>query len=51
LIDELNKISAQTVKEKLVTSEISLWSSEWLLMLAILFLALEWFIRKRAGML
>ncbi|HSL88799.1 MAG TPA: hypothetical protein VK870_05840, partial [Ignavibacteriaceae bacterium] len=51
LIDELKKISAQTVKEKLVTSEISLWSSEWLLMITILFLALEWFIRKQAGML
>jgi hypothetical protein len=51
LIDELKKISAQTVKEKLVTSEISLWSNEWLLILTILLFAIEWLIRKRAGML
>lgn len=51
LISALNKISSGSVKEKIITSEISLWSSEWLLFLIILLLALEWFIRKRSGML
>ncbi len=51
LIDELNKISARAVKEKFLTSEINLWSSEWLLILTILIFAMEWFIRKRSGML
>lgn len=51
LIRELNKISSSSIKDKFITSEISLWSSEWLLLLTILFLAMEWFIRKRAGML
>ncbi len=51
LIAELNKLSSIAVKEKFVTSEINLWSSEWLLLLTILIFALEWFLRKRAGML
>ena len=47
-IDELNRIST---KEKVVTSEITLWSDTWMLILAIFFFSLEWFIRKRNGML
>lgn len=47
-IDEINKFST---KEKIITSEIRLWSSEWMLVLAILFFSLEWFIRKRIGLL
>jgi len=47
-IDEINKVST---KEKIITSEIKLWSSEWMLLLAILFFSLEWFIRKRIGLL
>ncbi len=47
-IDELNK---SFTKEKVITSEIKLWSSEWMLILAILFFSLEWFIRKRMGLL
>lgn len=48
LLDNLNKSSS---KEKFITSEIRLWSDEWLLIIVILLFAAEWFIRKRAGML
>jgi len=47
-IDEINMLST---KEKIIASEIMLWSSEWMLVLAILFFSLEWFIRKRIGLL
>ncbi len=48
LIKNLNK---RTSKEKTNVNEIKLWSNEWLMAIAILFFALEWFFRKRAGML
>ncbi len=48
LIKELNKKAS---KEKTSVSEIRLWSNEWLMVIAILLFALEWFFRKRAGML
>lgn len=51
LINVLNKLSSNAINEKFVTSEISVWSNEWLLMLTILIFAIEWFIRKRSGML
>jgi hypothetical protein len=51
LIKELKEISSNAIKEKFITSEISLWSSEFLLIMAILVFAIEWFVRKRAGML
>lgn len=51
LIDQLNKINSQSAKEKISTSEIKLWSSEWFLILVILLFSIEWFLRKRFGML
>ena len=48
IIKNLNK---RTSKEKTIVSEIKLWSNEWLMAIAILLFALEWFFRKRAGML
>ncbi|MFZ0456106.1 MAG: CARDB domain-containing protein [Ignavibacteriaceae bacterium] len=48
IIKNLNKRAS---KEKTIVSEIKLWSNEWLMAIAILFFALEWFFRKRAGML
>ncbi len=51
LIARLNEINLNSSKEKLKTSEIRLWSDEWLLVIVILLFALEWFIRKREGML
>lgn len=51
LLSYLNQINISASKEKLITSEIRLWSDEWLLIIVILFFAAEWFVRKRAGML
>jgi hypothetical protein len=51
LFDVLNKLNSQSAKEKINVSEINLWSDEWLLGLTILIFSLEWFIRKRSGML
>ncbi len=51
LIARLNEINLKSSKEKLKTSEIRLWSDEWLLVVVIILFALEWFIRKREGML
>lgn len=51
LLNELNKINLKASKEKLITSEIRLWSDEWFLIIIILLFATEWFLRKRSGML
>lgn len=48
ILDELNKKSS---KEKIDTKEFSLWSNEFLLIAIVLLFAIEWFIRKREGML
>ena len=51
IISEINDIFNSTKEEVVEKNEIVLWSNEWLLILSILFLSLEWFLRKRAGML
>jgi hypothetical protein len=51
LIAKLNEINRNSSKEKIITSEIRLWSDEWLLIIVILLFAIEWFLRKRSGML
>ena len=51
LFNILKRINEKSSREKTDVSEISLWSSEWLMALVILLLGLEWFLRKRAGML
>src|SRR5690606_8911836 len=51
LFSILKKINENASREKIETSEINLWSSEWLMALIILLLGAEWFLRKRAGML
>lgn len=51
LINELKRISSIAMKENYITSEISFWSSEYLLIFVILLFGAEWFIRKRSGML
>lgn len=51
LITQLNKLNSTSPKEKIVTSEIRLWSDEWLLIVVILLFSIEWFLRKRSGML
>jgi hypothetical protein len=51
LLNKLKELKINSSKEKVVTSEITLWSDTWMLIIAILLFALEWFIRKRNGML
>ncbi len=51
LLNYLKELNTNSTKEKLLTSEIRLWSDEWFLIIIILLFAIEWFIRKRAGML
>jgi hypothetical protein len=51
LFSTLKKINENASKEKIETSEINLWTNEWLMAIVILLLGLEWFLRKRAGML
>jgi hypothetical protein len=51
LFDILIKLNKESSKEKLNVSGINLWSDEWLLGLTILIFSIEWFIRKRSGML
>ncbi len=51
LLNYLTELNETSTKEKLITSEIRLWSDEWLLIIVIFLFATEWFIRKRTGML
>ncbi len=51
LINTLDNLNKNSSKEKLSTSEIHLWSDERLLVIVILLFAIEWFVRKRSGML
>ena len=51
LFSVINNLNKKASKEKMIVSEIKLWSNEWLMAIAILLFALEWFFRKRAGML
>jgi hypothetical protein len=51
LFKMLKNLDEKKSNVKLVKSEYTLWSSEWLLLSAIILLGLEWFFRKRSGML
>jgi hypothetical protein len=51
LLERLKNLKINSSKERIVTSEISLWSDTWMLMIAIFLFSMEWFIRKRSGML
>jgi hypothetical protein len=51
LLNILKELKINSSKEKVVTSEINLWSDTWMLIIAVLLFSLEWFIRKRNGML
>ncbi len=50
LADELLRINSSYSKDKISVDEIILWSNEWTLFLVILLFAVEWFLRKKAGM-
>jgi len=51
IFNRINELTKNSGKEKITTSEINLWSDEWLLVIAIILFSLEWFLRKRIGML
>ncbi len=51
LFDIINEKNKKSIKEKIITSELRLWSNEWLMIAVIILFALEWFFRKRWGML
>lgn len=51
IIGELERRVNLFSNEKIITSEVTLWSDEWLLIIVIFLLSLEWFIRKNSGML
>ena len=51
LFNRLAEITKTTSKIKIVSSDVNLWSDEWLLVVAILLFSIEWFLRKRMGML
>jgi hypothetical protein len=51
LISIIRSINENSRKDKILTSDITLWSDEWLMVIVIFLFSLEWFLRKRAGML
>lgn len=51
LISKINESIRKVSDEKIVESQFRLWSSEWMLVIAILLFSIEWFIRKQSGML
>ncbi len=51
LLEKLKELKINSSKDRIVTSEISLWSNTWMLLIAIFLFSMEWFIRKRNGML
>jgi hypothetical protein len=51
LFKQVRALNEKAVKEKIITSDFTLWSDEWLMMIVILLFSFEWFFRKRAGML
>lgn len=51
LFDLLIDLNKKSSKEKIDTKEFSLWSNELLMIAIILLFGIEWFVRKREGML
>lgn len=51
IIQKIKIVNEKSKRDKIVTSDFTLWSNEWLMAIAIFLFALEWFLRKRAGML
>ena len=51
IFNEINNKKYNKVLKKTYIQENDLWSSELLLLIIILLFSLEWFFRKRAGML
>ena len=51
LKSKIEKIISSESKDKVSVSEVNLWSNKWIMIIIICLFAIEWFIRKRAGML
>ncbi len=51
LFDILRNLDKESSKERIETSEIYLWSNEWLLVVVIILFGMEWFFRKRWGLI
>lgn len=51
LREEIRNRINKSSDEKIVESQIKLWSNEWLMIISILLFSLEWFLRKQNGML
>jgi hypothetical protein len=51
IFQKIRMVNEKSVRDKIITSDITLWSDEWLMVIAIFLFSLEWFLRKRAGML
>ncbi|MDP3147613.1 MAG: hypothetical protein Q8N83_00660 [Ignavibacteria bacterium] len=51
LFDKLKEITKNTSKNKIEVSEYRIWSNEFMLVFIILLFAVEWFLRKREGLL
>jgi hypothetical protein len=51
IFQKIRMMNEKSLRDKIVTSDITLWSDEWLMVIAIFLFSLEWFLRKRAGML
>lgn len=48
---EIENVARQEKKYVASVSELKLWSEEWLLYIVVLLFSIEWFLRKRMGML
>ncbi|MBA4251111.1 MAG: hypothetical protein C0425_06435 [Chlorobiaceae bacterium] len=51
IFEIVKSLNQKGVKEKIEMKEIYLSRNEWILFFIILFFSLEWFLRKREGML
>ncbi len=51
LLRQVKTVNNKAIREKFNNSDFPLWSDEWLMVIVILLFSLEWFLRKRAGML
>ncbi len=51
LKEELERMKANSSSNKILESEIDFRSNEWIMLIIICLFAVEWFIRKRSGML
>ncbi len=50
-IEEIKKVNQKSDNSQIIFDEIQIWSNTWTMVLIICLFAIEWFIRKRIGML